>query len=103
MRLSDYHNIDDFRRLARRRLPWPVFDYIDGAADDELTKARNTAAFAECDLVPDVLAGVAQIDTSVTVLGRKTALPLILSPTALQRVFHWQGARAVAKAAEKFG
>jgi L-lactate dehydrogenase (cytochrome) len=103
MRLSDCHNIEDFRALARRRLPWPVFDYIDGAADDELTKARNTAAFADVDLVPDVLAGVAEIDTSCTIMGRKSALPLMLSPTALQRVFHWQGERAVARAAEKFG
>ncbi len=103
MRLTDCHNIEDFRRLAKQRLPWPVFDYIDGAADDELTKARNTAAFADCDLVPDVLAGVENIDTSVTIMGRKSALPLILSPTALQRVFHWQGERAVARAAEKFG
>ena len=103
MRLTDCHNIDDFRRLARKRLPWPVFDYIDGAADDELTKARNTKAFAQCDLVPDVLAGVEEIDTSVTIMGRRSALPLILSPTALQRVFHWQGERAVARAAEKFG
>ena len=103
MRLSDCHNIDDFRRLAKRRLPWPVFDYIDGAADDELTKNRNTAAYAECDLVPDVLAGVQAIDTSLTIMGRKSALPLILSPTALQRVFHWQGERAVARAADRFG
>jgi len=103
MRLSDCHNIADFRLLAKQRLPWPVFDYIDGAADDELTKARNTAAFDDCDLVPEVLAGVETIDTSITILGRKSALPLILSPTALQRVFHWQGERAVAKAAEKFG
>ncbi len=103
MRLSDCHNIDDFRLLAKKRLPWPVFDYIDGAADDELTKQRNTASFADCDLVPNVLAGVAEIDASVTVLGRRSALPLILSPTALQRVFHWQGERAVARAADKFG
>ncbi|KUO55694.1 MAG: alpha-hydroxy-acid oxidizing enzyme [Sphingomonadales bacterium BRH_c42] len=103
MRLSDCHNIEDFRKLAKARLPWPVFDYIDGAADDELTKARNTAAFETCDLVPDVLAGVANIDTSCTILGRKSALPLMLSPTALQRVFHWQGELAVARAAEKFG
>ena len=103
MRLTDCHNIDDFRNLAKQRLPWPVFDYIDGAADDELTKARNTAAFAQADLVPDVLAGVAEIDTSVTIMGRTSALPLLLSPTALQRVFHWQGERAVARAAEKFG
>ena len=103
MRLSDCHNIADFRRLAERRLPWPVFDYIDGAADDEITKTRNTDAFHEADLVPDVLAGVEDIDTSVTIMGRRSALPLILSPTALQRVFHWQGERAVAKAAERFG
>src|SRR3546814_13788902 len=103
MRLSDCHNIADFRLLAKRRLPWPVFDYIDGGADDELTKARNTAAFESADLVPDVLAGVQDIDTSVTVMGRKSALPLILSPTALQRVFPWQGERPVARAAQKFG
>lgn len=103
MRLNDCHNIDDFRLLAKQRLPWPVFDYIDGAADDELTKARNTAAYAGCDLVPDVLAGVGEIDTSCTIMGRKSALPLMLSPTALQRVFHWQGERAVARAAGKFG
>ncbi len=103
MRLSDCHNVDDFRRLARQRLPWPVFDYIDGAADDELTKARNTSAYDRADLVPDVLAGVSDIDTSCTIMGRKSALPLLLSPTALQRVFHWQGERAVARAAEKFG
>ena len=103
MRVADCHNIDDFREMARRRLPWPVFDYIDGAADDELTKARNTAAYADVDLVPDVLAGVADIDTSCTIMGRTSALPLMLSPTALQRVFHWQGERAVARAAEKFG
>ena len=103
MRLTDCHNIDDFRKLAKARLPFPVFDYIDGAADDELTKARNTDSYANVDLVPDVLAGVETIDTSCTILGRESALPLILSPTAVQRAFHWQGETAVAKAAEKFG
>ncbi len=103
MRLSDCHNINDFRVLAKERLPYPVFDYIDGAADDELTKARNTSAYDDVDLVPDVLAGVEAIDTSCTILGRKSSLPLMLSPTAVQRAFHWQGEIAVAKAAEKFG
>jgi len=103
MRLTDCHNIDDFRKLAKQRLPWPVFDYIDGAADDELTKARNTTSFDDAYLVPDVLAGVEKIDTSCTIMGRTSALPLMLSPTALQRVFHWQGETAVARAAEKFG
>ncbi|AKH41335.1 L-lactate dehydrogenase (cytochrome) [Altererythrobacter atlanticus] len=101
--LAKCHNIADFRELAKRRLPYPVFHYIDGAADDESTKSRNTSSFDDADLVPNVLAGVENIDTSVTVLGKKTALPLMLSPTALQRLFHWQGERAVAAAAEKFG
>lgn len=100
-RLEDCHNITDFRALAHRRLPYPVFHYIDGAGDDEVTKARNTTAYNDVDLVPNVLAGVEDIDTSVTVMGRKTALPLILSPTALQRLFHWQGERAVAKVAKR--
>ena len=102
-KLSDVRNIADFRELARRRLPFPVFHYIDGGGDDELTKDRNTAAFADVDLVPSVLVGVESVDTSVTVLGKTTALPVMLSPTALQRLFHWQGERAVAAAAEKFG
>jgi L-lactate dehydrogenase (cytochrome) len=102
MKASACRNVDDFRELARRRLPWPVFHYIDGAADDELTKARNTAAFDDCDLVPSVLAGVETIDMSVTVMGKKVAMPLFLSPTALQRLFHWRGERAVGAAAMKF-
>lgn len=102
-RLSQCHNIADFRELARQRLPFPVFHYIDGAADDEVTKDRNTAAFDDVDLVPNVLAGVQDIDMSVTVMGRTSPLPLMLSPTALQRLFHWQGERAVARVAEKFG
>jgi len=102
-RLSDCHNIADFRMLAKRRLPFPVFHYIDGGGDDELTKDRNTAAFADVDLVPDVLVNVETVDPSVTVLGKTTRLPLMLSPTALQRLFHWQGERAVAAAADKFG
>ena len=103
MRLSDCHNSDDFRRLARRRLPAPVFHYIDGGADDEVTLRRNTAAFDDCDLVPNVLAGVETVDTSVTVMGRRIAMPIFLSPTALQRLFHWQGEKGVGRAAEKFG
>lgn len=102
MRLDQCHNVDDFRRLAKARLPGPVFHYIDGAADDEVTRRRNTAAYEACDLVPNVLAGVQEIDTSVTVMGKRIAMPLFLSPTALQRLFHWRGERAVAAAAEKF-
>ncbi len=102
LKLSDCHNVEDFRRLARRRLPSPVFNYIDGAGDDEVTKRRNSSAFDDCDLVPNVLAGVADIDMTTTVMGKKIGMPLFLSPTALQRLFHWQGERAVAAVAERF-
>jgi L-lactate dehydrogenase (cytochrome) len=102
MRLADCHNVADFRRLAKQRLPFPIFQYIDGAADDEVTKDRNTAAFEDCDLVPNVLAGVSEIDMSATVMGKRIAMPLMLSPTALQRLFHWQGERAVGATAQAF-
>ena len=103
MRLKDCHNFHDFRRLAKRRLPGPIFNYIDGAADDEVTYRRNTAAFDDVDLVPNVLAGVKDIDMSVTVMGQKLDMPIYCSPTALQRLFHHQGERAVAAAAAKYG
>ena len=103
MRLSHCHNTDQFRRLARQRLPGPVFHYIDGGADDEVTYRRNTKAFEGCDLVPRVLAGVETIDMSTTVMGMKLDLPLFLSPTALLRLFHHEGEWAVGRAAEKYG
>ncbi|ADV11301.1 FMN-dependent alpha-hydroxy acid dehydrogenase [Mesorhizobium ciceri biovar biserrulae WSM1271] len=103
MRLSDCHNFSDFRRMAQQRLPGPIFNYIDGAADDEVTYRRNTESFETCDLVPNVLRGVSEVDMSVTVMGQKLAMPFYCSPTALQRLFHHQGERAVAKAAAKYG
>lgn len=103
MRLLDCHNFHDFRDLAKRRLPRPIFDYIDGAADDELTHRRNTSSFELCDLVPNVLRGVSTVDLSVTVMGQKLATPFYCSPTALQRLFHYRGELAVAAAAAKFG
>jgi L-lactate dehydrogenase (cytochrome) len=103
VRISQCRNVDDFRALAKRRLPGPIFHYIDGAADDEVTLRRNTEAYEHCDLVPNVLAGLEGIDISTTVMGQKLAMPLFCSPTALQRLFHHDGERAVAKAAQKFG
>ncbi|MGB9043518.1 MAG: alpha-hydroxy acid oxidase [Pseudolabrys sp.] len=102
MRLNHCFNYHDFRELARRRLPAPIFNYIDGAADDETTYRRNTAAFEECDLVPNVLSGVEHVDLSVVVMGQKLEVPFYCSPTALQRLFHHQGERAVAQAVQKF-
>ena len=102
MKLSNCHNFQDFRKLARRRLPSPIFHYIDGAADDEITHRRNTLAYDDVDLVPSVLAGVENVDLSTTIFGRKIELPLYCAPTALQRLFHYEGERAVAKAAQKY-
>src|SRR5437868_2423773 len=103
MRLRDCYDFHDFRELARRRLPRPIFDYIDGGADDEVTLRRNTASFERCDLVPNVLRGVQTVDISVTTMGQKLAMPVYCSPTALQRLFHHEGERAVAAAASKYG
>jgi L-lactate dehydrogenase (cytochrome) len=103
IRLSQCHNFHDFRALARLRLPGPIFNYIDGGADDEATYRENTRAFERCDLLPSVLRGVKDIDMSVTVMGQKLAMPFYCSPTALQRLFHHEGERAVAAAAEKYG
>ena len=103
MRLSHCHNCHDFRTLARRRLPGPIFNYIDGAADDEVTLRRNSESFERCDLVPNVLRGVESVDMSVTVMGQTLAMPVYCSPTALQRLFHHQGEHAVAAAASRFG
>ncbi|WP_170379469.1 alpha-hydroxy acid oxidase [Ruegeria atlantica] len=103
MRLSQCHNFHDFRRLAKKRLPGPIFNYIDGGADDEVTYRENTNAFDRCDLLPSVLRGVSDVDMSVTVMGQKLDMPVYCSPTALQRLFHHQGERAVAAAAEKYG
>ncbi len=96
------NNTEDFRKLAKMRLPSPIFHYIDGAADDEITLKRNTESYESCDLVPNVLAGVQDIDMSVEVMGKKIDLPIFCSPTALQRLFHHDGELAVGKAAQKF-
>ena len=103
MKLIDCHNFSDFRKLAQKKLPGPIFHYIDGAADDEITYKRNTAAFDEVDLVPNVLRGVENVDMSVSVMGQKLNMPIYCAPTALQRLFHHEGERAVARAATKFG
>ncbi len=103
MGLKHCHNFQDFRKLARARLPSPIFNYIDGAADDEVTYRRNTLAYEDVDLVPNILTGVADVDLSTTIFGKKLAMPLYCAPTALQRLFHHDGERAVAKAAQKFG
>jgi L-lactate dehydrogenase (cytochrome) len=96
------NNINDFRKLAKSKLPFPVFHYIDGGADDEITLKRNVKSFEQCDLVPNVLRGVENIDLTIKIFGKEIDLPFFLSPTALQRLFHYRGEMAVGEAAENF-
>jgi L-lactate dehydrogenase (cytochrome) len=103
MNINDCYNFDDFRKLAKRKLPSPIFHYIDGGADDEITLNRNTDAFNDCDLVPNILNSVGEPDLSTTVFGRKVDMPLFLSPTAMQSLYTPEGDKASARAAEKFG
>ena len=103
MRLKHCINFHDYRKLARRRLPAPIFNYIDGGADDETTLRRNSESFDDYDLVHSVLRDVTEVDLSVEMMGQKLALPFYCSPTAFQRLFHHDGERAVAAAAANFG
>ena len=103
MNLNDCYNFEDFRKLAKKKLPAPIFHYIDGGADDEVTLNRNTNAFNECDLVPNILNSVGEPDLSITVFGTKINMPLFLSPTAMQSLYDPDGDKASARAAEKYG
>jgi L-lactate dehydrogenase (cytochrome) len=102
-RLARTASVEDLRRIARRRLPGGVFDYIDGAAEDERTLAANQAAFASVTFRPRVLRGVGAVDTAATLLGRPLAYPLVLAPTGFTRIADPQGELAVARAAERAG
>ena len=103
MKLNDCHNFDDYRRLAKKKLPSPIFHYIDGGSDDEVTLKRNTESFNKCDLIPNVLTDVSNVDLSTTVLGQKIDFPLFLSATAMHRLYNHHGERATAMAAKKMG
>lgn len=96
-------NVDDFRKLAHRRLPAPLFHYIDGGADNEWTLRNNTAAFDRYTLMPSGLADTSSVDMTREVLGQKLSMPLFLAPTGMSRLFHHEGERAVARAAAKAG
>ena len=103
MNINGCYNFEDCRKLAKKKLPSPIFNYIDGGADDEITLRRNTEAFDDCDLVPNILNNVGEPDLSTTIFGKKIDMPIFLSPTAMQRLYHHDGDKASARAAEKFG
>ena len=102
MNINDCLNFDDFRQLAKKKLPSPIFHYIDGGSDDEETLRRNTESFNDCDLIPKVLANVGKPDLSTEIFGKKISMPIFLSPAAMQRLYHPDGDKASARAAEKF-
>lgn len=102
-RLARAASVEDLRHIARRRLPGGVFDYIDGAAEDERTLAANAAAFASTGFRPRVLRGITQVDVGSTILGEAVSYPLVLAPTGFTRIADPDGELAVARAAARAG
>ncbi|HET6499820.1 MAG TPA: alpha-hydroxy acid oxidase [Amycolatopsis sp.] len=102
-RLARALTIEDLRRIGRRTTPRAVFDYVDGAADSEVTVRRNVAAFQNLVFVPESLHSVANPDCSTTLLGKRIALPLVFAPTGYTRMMHHEGERAVARVAQRNG
>ncbi len=102
-RLAACHDVSDLRRVALRRTPKPVFDYVDGAADEELAAAGNVAAFRQWRFLPRVLADVEVVDTSVTVLGSAIPVPLALGPCGYTRMMHTDGEIGVARSGARHG
>jgi len=102
-RLDKVLNIEDLRKIARKKLPSPLFNYIEGGSDDESNVHGNVHAFDAAKLVPEYLVDVANIDLSTRVLGRKISMPLFLSPTGMNRLFHHDGETAVSRAAADAG
>ena len=102
-RLGACYDVADLRRAARRRIPRPVFDYVDGAADEEISVAANVAAFRSWRFLPRVLAGVASADTSVSLFGAALPVPFLLGPAGYTRMLHPDGEIGAARSALRHG
>ncbi|HEV2934252.1 MAG TPA: alpha-hydroxy acid oxidase [Streptosporangiaceae bacterium] len=102
-RLSACHDIADLRATGRRLTPRPVFDYVDGGADEELSVHANTKAFRRWRFQPRTLVNVSDADTSTAFLGSVVPLPLALAPTGYTRMMHPDGEIAAARAAQRHG
>lgn len=100
-RMQSAANVADLRLIARRRLPRGVFDYVDGAAEDEVTYRRNSSDYHNWEFVPSVLRNVGHIDTSTTLLGRSLPMPVVLAPTGFTRIVEPPGELSVARAAAR--
>lgn len=102
--IENAHNIEALRALARKRLPRMVFDYIDGGADDEITLGRNDRRYGDYELNFKSLVDISKIELETTVMGATSKAPIIVTPTAAQRLFNPRaGEAAVARAARKAG
>ena len=88
-RLAKCHNIDDLRTAASQRLPFPIFDFLDGAAEDERTLDRNRSSFDRYLLMPRILQDVSEADLRTTVVGTEIAMPVIVSPTVVRKTASW--------------
>ncbi len=102
-RLKRVASVEDLRRLAKRRLPAGVFDYIDGGAEDERTLGTNSSDFSRLELRPRSCATSSDLDTSTSIFGVPASMPVILSPTGFTRIAHSEGELAVTRAAERAG
>jgi L-lactate dehydrogenase (cytochrome) len=102
-RLASAHSIADLRAIARRRTPRAVFDYTDGAAESEISLRRARQAFRDIEFHPHVLRGVGDVNTSVEILGTRSALPFAFAPTGFTRMMHHEGERAVVAVAQRAG
>jgi L-lactate dehydrogenase (cytochrome) len=102
-RLGAALSIDELRDIAMRTTPRAVFDYVDGAADAEVTARKNREAFTSVELVPDYLQPVAEPTLSTMLLGREIAMPLVFAPTGYTRMMHHNGEAAVARVASRCG
>jgi L-lactate dehydrogenase (cytochrome) len=102
-RLAACYDIGDLRLAAKRRIPRPVFEYVDGAADEEIASAANVAAFRSWRFLPRVLAGVGSADTAASVLGTSLPVPLLLAPTGYTRMLHQDGEIGAARSALRHG
>ena len=103
MKLARCHNIADLRRMAKQRLPAPMFHYIDGGSDDEWSLRRNTTAFDGYELMPNYLRDISTVDLGTTLLGQKLSWPVFLAPTGMSRLFHHDAEPAAARAAQNYG
>ncbi|MEO2113687.1 MAG: alpha-hydroxy-acid oxidizing protein, partial [Acidimicrobiales bacterium] len=102
-RLREAAAVADLRRMAKKRLPGGVFDYIDGGAEDEITLGRNVEAYRRLEFRPRVLRGVAEADPSTTLLGRPVAFPYVTAPIGFARIADPDGELAVVRAAGRAG